>query len=68
MAWAGPDTLQWGRGVSAAEIWRRAYAGQVADQLQWGRGVSAAEMGCCLFFSSSSMTRFNGAAAFQPRK
>ena len=43
--------------------------GQVTDvRLQWGRGFSAAETRCRAITSRWSRARFNGAAAFQPRK
>ncbi len=62
------DVLQWGRGFSAAEIPRRMAHAVIAAWLQWGRGFSAAEMCWQELSSRSSCRRFNGAAAFQPRK
>ena len=62
-----PPQLQWGRGFSAAEsrsvqlsIWEH-------GRLQWGRGFSAAESRVYSYLERQAK-RFNGAAAFQPRK
>ena len=59
-------TLQWGRGISAAELCSSTYGCWLPEKLQWGRGISAAELrGPSLRCWPSC--RFNGAAAFQPR-
>ena len=60
--------LQWGRGFSAAEMPAEAFAATMADLLQWGRGFSAAEIPLVRRGYRAGRMRFNGAAAFQPRK
>ena len=37
-------SLQWGRGLSAAEMTRPTPIGRDGERLQWGRGLSAAEI------------------------
>ena len=61
-------TLQWGRGCSAAEIMDKQAAGATVLRLQWGRGCSAAEMRSPRKKNPIPTTRFNGAAAVQPRR
>ena len=58
--------LQWGRGLSTAEI----FPSSGRDQrvwLQWGRGFSTAEISAVLTAHVDPFS-FNGAAVFQPRK
>ncbi len=38
------EPLQWGRGLSTAEIWSAPACSCGASRLQWGRGLSTAEM------------------------
>ena len=59
-------SLQWGRGISAAEFLEGVTFPTVVVALQWGRGISAAELPGRV---PTPRTRwgFNGAAAFQPR-
>ena len=64
----GKFQLQWGRGSSAAETTKLCAVVIEETVLQWGRGSSAAEtsFGCSIMNLAKS--RFNGAAALQPRK
>ena len=59
--------LQWGRGFSAAERICTFQGSALPAWLQWGRGFSAAESYAAHPALLPPM-RFNGAAAFQPRK
>ncbi len=59
--------LQWGRGISAAELTASGMAPNSPSMLQWGRGISAAELWILMLWYSVSTRCFNGAAAFQPR-
>jgi len=60
--------LQLGRGFSAAEGSRSSEESQGEKQVQWGRGFSAAEGPPASRSAGRACSRFNGAAAFQPRK
>ena len=60
--------LQWGRGFSAAETGGNPTGNSPTLPLQWGRGFSAAETPRRLVSRHLGVLRFNGAAAFQPRK
>ena len=60
--------LQWGRGSSAAEMPVSPASTATPHLLQWGRGFSAAEIWSRRGCSTSRSSRFNGAAALQPRK
>ena len=62
------SSLQWGRGLVAAEGRAIAPMKLPAMPLQWGRGLVAAEGGTRGGSSCASRTRFNGAAAWWPRK
>ena len=60
-------SLQWGRGIDAAELVALGDGDHDRCALQWGRGIDAAEyvvMQCV----GSWCRRFNGAAASMPRK
>ena len=59
--------LQWGRGFSTAEMAQAMLLFCAIKGLQWGRGFSTAEMARMLVPVLQD-DRFNGAAAFQPRK
>ncbi len=61
-------TLQWGRGIDAAEMAAGLTGGTRAITLQWGRGIDAAEMAAGGNSQASPYLRFNGAAASMPRK
>ena len=65
---AGDSGLQWGRGFSAAESSTGLSGTDCIYLLQWGRGFSAAESCGTATLPGESGGRFNGAAAFQPRK
>ena len=60
------ETLQWGRGLSAAETNRPCSPSRVVV-LQWGRGLSAAETPSTKR-PCARRGSFNGAAAFRPRR
>ena len=64
----GRSWLQWGRGLSAAEIPSEMVRRRSPDLLQWGRGLSAAEIAAPGPIRGAACRGFNGAAAFQPRK
>ena len=68
--WVKPAfRLQWGRGFSAAERLIKILNEMVPIlTLQWGRGFSAAESAEAPAHDPKLGGRFNGAAAFQPRK
>ncbi len=68
-ALASIDRLQWGRGLSAAEMAAAIFQKlHLSARLQWGRGLSAAEIGMEACHFPDRNTGFNGAAAFNPRK
>jgi len=54
--------LQWGRGLSTAEIYMRASCRRRSRRLQWGRGLSTAEM-----TPSSSLLGLLEVASMGPR-
>ena len=60
--------LQWGRGLSTAEMALLIARPGEQGTLQWGRGLSTAEMRTLPSSPASPTARFNGAAVFQPRK
>ena len=62
-----PDKLQWGRGLVAAEGGEAINPWGLVQGLQWGRGLVAAEGGR-LAHDYARGRRFNGAAAWWPRK
>ena len=67
----GCQELQWGRGLSTAEIGSGGRTGRSAARrrLQWGRGLSTAEIADVRERSIALVDAgFNGAAVFQPRK
>src|SRR5437867_2595528 len=60
--------LQWGRGLTSAEIPERANCQQEPRRLQWGRGLTSAEIFPPSAGSTRLLPRFNGAADLHPRK
>jgi len=60
--------LQWSRSFSAAEIIDMALNPRRSSRLQWSRSFSAAEILDGDVRRPDPGQRFNGAAAFQPRK
>ena len=67
MGWS--DWLQWGRGLSTAEMSNSVRFSRACwALLQWGRGLSTAEMFDQGVPCHPSLRSFNGAAVFQPRK
>jgi len=60
--------LQWGRGLSTAEIIDARDNPAPRAALQWGRGLSTAEIPQGPRRRPDALPRFNGAAVFQPRK
>ena len=63
-----PLQLQWGRGLSTAEMPGAIAARPAPPTLQWGRGLSTAEISHTTPNPPAPGGSFNGAAVFQPRK
>ncbi len=61
-------SLQWGRGIDAAEMRRLMRSIDLLKALQWGRGIDAAEIAAPGHTHHGARCCFNGAAASMPRK